>query len=624
MDCEDLMSWITPFSTSENLQHENIPFYHNDFVILEEVGRGGMGVVLKAHQISLERDVALKLLYPSIASSQSMIDRFHKEAKLLAKLNNPHIVPIYHFDNNHSFPFFAMEYIPGMPLSKKMKSHRVIPEKEAVRIIRQICKALMCAHGLNIIHRDIKPSNIMLQQPDGAVRVTDFGIAQVITARHAENSESTVSSAGTIGFESPEQIFKLDLDIRADIFALGVTFYYMLTGTLPFNADDREGCAVLYKENCKPLAPSQMNPKVNPITDDIVLKMIEIDRTKRYKNCREILSDLETIPIGKIIPPSLWPTVLFLFKIRKYIITLFLLVGTTILFLLLPSIINFFRDIKPFYLKIDSSLVSVFTQEGKKAWSIKVNGEIAKAELAKLYSGKPNYLIVGIRNGADSGKINVYNNKGKLLWSRQTTMKYPYKYSGINQMGIVDLVVSEPLLNNQPHIITISTDASGWFPCRLTIFDRKGNEKSTYWHPGHLSKILTFQSSKYKRQFILAWGYNNGMLSVMRDSVQGKHYQSIVCLDPETMSGEAPPHFGNIGHGIEEWYTVLLPQNARILNIKVVESTSQYPIEDPRKFEVAIKGGLYLYINEEGKMTGRAFGDGYSDSEAAHLILLDK
>src|ERR1700728_4093068 len=210
--------------------------------ILELVGKGGMGAVYKARQKQLNRFVALKILPPGIGGEPAFAQRFTREAQALAQLNHPGIVTLYEFGETSGQFYFLMEFVDGVNLRQLLAGGRVSP-REALAIVPQICDALPFAHDQGIVHRDIKPENILLDRR-GRVKVADFGLAKLVGAGNeaAEAGASHQSSAlteagkimGTPSYMAPEQVaHPTDVDHRADIYALGVVFYQMLTGELP-------------------------------------------------------------------------------------------------------------------------------------------------------------------------------------------------------------------------------------------------------------------------------------------------------------------------------------------------------------------------------------------------------
>ncbi|RYD30495.1 MAG: serine/threonine protein kinase, partial [Verrucomicrobiaceae bacterium] len=225
---------------------EELALIFPQFEILELIGQGGMGAVYKVRQKELDRIVALKILPPAIGQTPGFAERFTREARALAKLNHPGIVTLHEFGQRDGLYFILMEFVDGVNLAQLMKGGRIAP-REALAIIPQICDALQFAHDRGIVHRDIKPENILLDRL-GRVKVADFGIAKIV-ARAADESGAVAWSSdvqnpadqtlagkvlGTPHYIAPEQIsHPSEVDHRADIYALGVVFYQMLTGELP-------------------------------------------------------------------------------------------------------------------------------------------------------------------------------------------------------------------------------------------------------------------------------------------------------------------------------------------------------------------------------------------------------
>ena len=214
--------------------------------ILECLGRGGMGVVYKARQKTLNRFVALKLLAPERVGDAKFAERFTREAQALAALNHPNIVTIHDFGQAGGFYFLIMEYVDGLNLRQLLRTRKFTPE-EALAIVPPLCDALQFAHDRGVVHRDIKPENLLLDR-DGRVKVADFGIAKMLHATNGGGTTGTPgppetltqSTLGTPGYTAPEQ--KTDpqkVDSRADIYSLGVVFYELLTGELPGSRSSR-------------------------------------------------------------------------------------------------------------------------------------------------------------------------------------------------------------------------------------------------------------------------------------------------------------------------------------------------------------------------------------------------
>jgi serine/threonine protein kinase len=270
--------------------------------ILECLGRGGMGVVYKARQKSLNRFVALKLLAPERVGEPEFAARFSREAHALAALNHPNIVTIYDFGQAGGFYFLLMEFVDGVNLRQLLRLRKFTPE-EALTIVPPLCDALQFAHKRGFVHRDIKPENLLLDR-EGHVKIADFGIAKMLgtadgsgTANPCPAPESATQTAlGTPGYSAPEQ--KTDpqrVDNRADIYSLGVVFYEMLTGELPGS----------------PIEPPSHKVQIDVRLDEVVLRALEMKPERRYQHASQIKTDVETIAgsnAGATPPPAAaWP-----------------------------------------------------------------------------------------------------------------------------------------------------------------------------------------------------------------------------------------------------------------------------------------------------------------------------
>ena len=203
------------------------------YALERELGRGGMGVVFLARDISLDRPVAIKLLPPALARVAALRERFLREARTAARLSHPHIVPIHAVEEHGEFVLFVMGYIEGETLGQRIARQGPLPEAEAARVLQEVAWALAYAHQHGVIHRDIKPDNILLERATGRALVSDFGIAQVSDTSAAGPGEVV----GTVRYMSPEQLAGLPLDGRSDLFALGATALRALNGPAPSGAD---------------------------------------------------------------------------------------------------------------------------------------------------------------------------------------------------------------------------------------------------------------------------------------------------------------------------------------------------------------------------------------------------
>lgn len=252
-----------PLSIAEMRQH------FPQFEILEYLGRGGMGVVYKARQKTLERDVAIKVLAGEIQGDTAFAERFSKEAKILAQMSHPNIVTVHDFGETHGLYYIVMEYVDGVNLRALLSESRLTPE-QALKIVPPVCEALEYAHAKNIVHRDIKPENLLLDQ-DGRIKIADFGIASLVGAS-GENS-------GTPPYKAPEQGVDHHVDHRADIYALGVVLYEMLTGEKPGTS----------------FAPPSQKVEVDIRLDDIVMRAMSSEPERRYRSASDFRTVVQTI-----------------------------------------------------------------------------------------------------------------------------------------------------------------------------------------------------------------------------------------------------------------------------------------------------------------------------------------
>jgi serine/threonine protein kinase len=202
--------------------------------IIEQLGQGGMATVYKAYYPLLDRYVAIKVLHPAFLEDSDFLVRFQREARLVARLDHPNIVPIYDFAEYEGKPFLVMKYIDGETL-KACIQHGPLSSDEFMRIANAVGKAIEFAHNQNILHRDIKPSNVLLAK-DGQIYLADFGLARIAHGGQATLTHDSI--IGTPQYMSPEQAMgKSDLDARSDIYSFGVMLYELLVGQTPFNAD---------------------------------------------------------------------------------------------------------------------------------------------------------------------------------------------------------------------------------------------------------------------------------------------------------------------------------------------------------------------------------------------------
>ncbi|MDE7278935.1 MAG: Stk1 family PASTA domain-containing Ser/Thr kinase, partial [Oscillospiraceae bacterium] len=258
------------------------------YEITELIGVGGMADVYKATDILEDRVVAVKILKNEFADNEEFVRRFRNESKAIAVLSHPNIVKIYDVGFTEKIQFIVMEYIDGITLKEFMEQQGVIKWKDCIHFITQILRALQHAHDRGIVHRDIKPQNIMLF-PDGTIKVMDFGIA-----RFAREEGKTISdkAIGSVHYISPEQASGDVTDEKSDIYSVGVMMYEMLTGEKPFDGDNPVSVALMHMQNeAKPLRA--VNDSVPEGLEEIVLRAMQKEASKRYQSASEMIKDIE-------------------------------------------------------------------------------------------------------------------------------------------------------------------------------------------------------------------------------------------------------------------------------------------------------------------------------------------
>jgi serine/threonine protein kinase len=347
---------LYPISTPAD--REIVPGYE----ILRELGRGGMGVVYKARQISLQRVVALKMILSGAHARERDLDRFRSEAQAVANLHHPNIVEIYEFGEHEGLPYYSLEYVEGGSLGRKIRG-RPFPCFEAARIGEELARAIQYCHQRGVIHRDLKPSNILLQRkseirnaksgdtlksssPEIGVpisefdpKITDFGLAKLLESDPGMTKSGMVM--GTPSYMAPEQTQGRTRDIgtHTDIYALGTILYEMLTGRPPFRGESVIETMELVG-SCEPIPPSRVHDKVPRDLETICLKAMAKDPERRYRSALALAQDLERFQAGESIVarregtfPRIWR------KVRRRPITTFVFllliamaVGTNIFF----------------------------------------------------------------------------------------------------------------------------------------------------------------------------------------------------------------------------------------------------------------------------------------------------
>jgi len=272
------------------------------YEIIEELGKGGMGRVYRVEDTKLEQEVALKLIKPEIAKDKKTIERFRNELKLARNIRHKNVCGMFDLGETKGSHFITMEYVRGEDLRSLIRRIGQLPIGKSVSIANQICDGLTEAHRQGVVHRDLKSNNIMIDK-EGNVRIMDFGIARSLEAKGITGAGVMI---GTPEYMSPEQVEGKEVDQRSDIYSLGVIFYEMVTGRVPFEGDTPFTIGMKHKSEI-PQNPKDINPQIPDDLNNVILKCLEKDKESRFQTAREVHSELENIEKGiptteKVIP----------------------------------------------------------------------------------------------------------------------------------------------------------------------------------------------------------------------------------------------------------------------------------------------------------------------------------
>ena len=259
------------------------------YQILETIGGGGMANVYKAHDVILNRKVAVKVLRPQFSDDDEFIRRFRREAQAATSLAHPNVVNIYDVGEEEDLYYIVMEYVNGLTLKQLISEQGVISIEKIVDIMKQITSAIAHAHANHIVHRDIKPHNILISE-NGEAKVTDFGIARAMTSATITHTNSVM---GSVHYLSPEQARGGLVNEKSDIYSLGVVLYEMVTGRVPFSGDTAVSIAIKHLQKEVP-SPKKLRPSIPQSIENIILRATAKDPFHRYNTAKEMEADLQT------------------------------------------------------------------------------------------------------------------------------------------------------------------------------------------------------------------------------------------------------------------------------------------------------------------------------------------
>jgi serine/threonine protein kinase len=294
--------WLTPYQANQLLQGRGQELLLGSYVLLERIGEGGMGAVFKARNWKLGQVVALKLMREQRVNSTDAVKRFQREVRAAAQLDHPNIVRAWDADEVNGSHLLVMEFVAGIDLAKMVRTHGPLPVAQACEYIRQAALGLQHAFERGLVHRDIKPSNLFVTQDGACVKILDFGLAR-LGETEGEASSTTLTREGavmgTLDYIAPEQaIDSHQVDIRADLYSLGCTFYHLLTGKVPFPGG--EALAKLLKHRIdEPTPLRQLRPEVPEAVSGVVRKLMAKLPTKRYQSPVELVITLQDLMRGQ-------------------------------------------------------------------------------------------------------------------------------------------------------------------------------------------------------------------------------------------------------------------------------------------------------------------------------------
>jgi serine/threonine protein kinase len=254
--------------------------------IIEQIGEGGMAAVYKAYQPSMDRNVAVKVLPGQLAENEEFVKRFQREARIIAKLEHPYILPVFDYGEDDGVAYFVMRYLEAGTLKDRMRQ-RSLNLQEIDRIFTQLTDALGYAHAQGVVHRDLKPANALIDS-SGNLFLTDFGIAKLLESASPRLTQ-TDAILGTPAYISPEQAAALPVDQRSDIYSLGVILYEMVTGRVPFTADTPLAVIIKHLNDPLPL-PSSIKPTISPATERVLLRALAKRPEDRFETVTEFAS----------------------------------------------------------------------------------------------------------------------------------------------------------------------------------------------------------------------------------------------------------------------------------------------------------------------------------------------
>jgi len=403
------------FSLTETLQTPMVELaigstFAKRYQIIEELGRGGMGSVYKVLDKEIGERVALKLLKPEIASDERMIERFRNELKFARKITHKNVCRMYDLSKEKKTPYITMEYVSGEDLKSSLRRMGPLSAGKSIHIAKQVCEGLAEAHKLGVVHRDLKPQNIMIDK-QGNAHIMDFGIARSLKAKGVTTSGMMI---GTPDYMSPEQVEGKEVDQRADIYAMGVILFEMVTGMTPFKGETAVSIALMHTRE-KPPNPSEINDQIPEELSQVILKCMEKDKAKRYQKAEELTADLDNVEhyvptTDRMVPlkrPGTSRAITRKSGLKKILVPAFIIVGLAVAALIIIKFTPLSEMIKTSPTAAGPSEMNRYLSAADQYWN-KENYSEAYNQFKKALGLDPNNLT------AQLGLANALKEQGKL------------------------------------------------------------------------------------------------------------------------------------------------------------------------------------------------------------------
>ncbi len=518
--------------------------------ITGSIGRGGMGIVLSAYEPALERSVALKILRPELAEDEAALHRFAREAKAAAALRNPHIVTVYGVGEACGTRYMAMEHVDGPSLADVIRDGGPLPTDTVRAVFDQLMSGLAAAHDAGLVHRDIKPSNILLDGPEGLVKITDFGLARMVSSQTRMTLPKSV--LGTPEYMSPEQARgDEDIDHRTDLYSAGVVLYEMLTGRTPFKADTPSAVIhqILHDEPCDPRG---LCDGVDSGLAGLALQLMGKERERRAGSsaCSHVAVGCAA-PVKRRMGPA-----------RRVPVTCAGVAGIALLALFLSVWLGGRRIILDVQRAHDGSgdLLKVLYADGEEVPFDPFPDEdaiVTSCLPIDRDGGGADSFVIGTAQAVDKECVFVFGSDLEHVKSfdlsayapggEETLRRWPDTTSSY-YWACATLLVDD--LDGEPgdEIVAVAEDFS--YAARVTVIDPRALQvRSTFWHIGRIAGLII--AGDYfddGHAAIVAWGINNKLDGFKEKDANDKRPRTrypmvdvVMVLDPLNMAGVSPP-----------------------------------------------------------------------------------